>query len=446
MENGLSEKPSKPIVNILIRIGICSLVLFIGVVGMKTLAAMKKPPAEIKSEERPLRVEILEAVAGDLPVTITAYGEVAALNTVTLAPEVSGRITGTHPRLETGEVIEKGAVLFRVDDRDYRASVMEAQASAAQLGHTIQRLEKQFAIDRHRLKTILRNRDLALAEFERIRKLHDTGKVVSQSTVDNAEQQYNNRADLADQMAQTVALYPLRIKETESGLAAARARLLLAETRLQRCQMTAPFDGRIKNVSLEKGQYVNPGQAVLTLADDSMLEIRVSLDSRDARQWLLFNKSDTRTGTAWFGNLKPAACRIRWTEGSGNHVWQGHLHRVVAFDKENRTLTVAVRIDGDNALPAGGNDLPLVEGMFCSVEIPGRTLKNVIRLPRSTVSFENTVYLAENRRLKTVSVKVARIQGEEAVVEGGLSPGDRVIITRLVDPLENALLEITGRH
>ena len=34
------------------------------------------------------------------------------------------------------------------------------------------------------------------------------------------------------------------------------------------------------------------------------------------------------------------------------------------------------------------------------------------------------------------------IEGERALVSEGLAPGDRVIVTRLVDPLENALLEI----
>jgi hypothetical protein len=44
--------------------------------------------------------------------------------------------------------------------------------------------------------------------------------------------------------------------------------------------------------------------------------------------------------------------------------------------------------------------------------------------------------------LKTVSVTVARIQGEETLISGGLQPGDTVVVTRLVDPLENALLDI----
>ena len=46
------------------------------------------------------------------------------------------------------------------------------------------------------------------------------------------------------------------------------------------------------------------------------------------------------------------------------------------------------------------------------------------------------------KRLKTRNVQVARVDGDYAYISGGLKNGDRVIVTRLVDPLENILLEI----
>ncbi len=49
--------------------------------------------------------------------------------------------------------------------------------------------------------------------------------------------------------------------------------------------------------------------------------------------------------------------------------------------------------------------------------------------------------MLENR-LKTVSVKVVRLEGDFAYINKGLNPGDTVVTTRLIDPLENALLEI----
>ncbi len=206
--------------------------------------------------------------------------------------------------------------------------------------------------------------------------------------------------------------------------------------------MKTAFTGRIKSVNIEKGQYVTPGQPVITLADDATLEIRVPLDSRDARQWLRFDGASTENKTAWFAGLEDLPCTIHWTEDKDGHHWQGRLHRVVKFDPKTRTITVAIRVDAKSALSGDAKKLPLVEGMFCEVRIPGRTLEDVYRLPRKAVSFENTVFISVNDRLKTVSVQVARVDGEFAYISGGFNPGDRVIITRLIDPLENALLEI----
>jgi hypothetical protein len=121
----------------------------------------------------------------------------------------------------------------------------------------------------------------------------------------------------------------------------------------------------------------------------------------------------------------------------------GRLHRVVEYDPKTRSLTVAVRVSQNE--PGGGEETiqPLVEGMFCSVEIPGRHLQGVFRLPREAVSFENTVYAVRNNRLQTLEVEVVRTQGLFAYVGSGLEAGERVITTRLIDPLENALVDIT---
>ena len=78
------------------------------------------------------------------------------------------------------------------------------------------------------------------------------------------------------------------------------------------------------------------------------------------------------------------------------------------------------------------------------MNIPGRVMRSVVPLPRWAVTFENTVYIAENNRLKTVPVTVDRSEGDVAYVSRGLEPGDLVIATRLVDPLENVLLETSS--
>ncbi|MDF1590096.1 MAG: efflux RND transporter periplasmic adaptor subunit [Desulfobacterales bacterium] len=439
------QKTKRPVLNIFFRIFICIIILGFGLFGMSKLAGLKKPPAEKVVKERMVRVEVMTVQSQDTPVFITGFGEARAQKEVMIAPEVSGRVVEIHPRLDVGETIPGGETLFKIDDTNYQAALAEAQAAVNQFQNVIARLEKQFALDRDRLKTLQRNRDLAGAEFERLRKLFADDNVGTRTGVENAEKGFNIATDGVDQMNQALALYPIQIKEAQSSLASAQARLSLARANLERCRVRAPFNGRVKFVGLEKGQFVSPGQHVLTLADDSALEIQISLDSLDARKWLQFTNSSPSQNTAWFSALKPVSCRIRWTEDKAGHFWKGTLHRVVKFEQKTRTLTVAVRVSGRDVISNTDGRLPLVDGMFCTVSIPGRTLENVFQLPREAVSFENTVHVVIDSRLKTLPVEVARIDGETTYVSAGLKNGDTVITTRLIDPLENSLIDIT-RH
>jgi RND family efflux transporter MFP subunit len=403
MESNAIKKSSKPAMSFLTSIIICILVLLLGVAGMVMLTRLKKPPAETEHGERSLRVEAIQIKKEDISVIISGYGEVKALTVVPIAPEVSGRIVDIHPRLKIGEIIPKGEVLFKIDPKDY-LTVLKT--------------------NRKRLKILKRSHELAQKEYQRILVLYKKDNVVALSGLEAAEKTMLAAADLENQIIQVL--------ET-------------AENNLERCEVRAPFNARIKSVSLEKGQYVTPGQNVITLSDDSILEIQVPLDSRDARKWLRFNRDEKNGNTTWFSDVKQVPCKISWTENNDGQTWDGRLHRIVKFDQQTRTLIIAVRFDAETALKKSSQSMPLVEGMFCSVKIPGRTLYNVFRLPRQAVSFENTVHIAVKDRLKTLPVTVVRVDGENAYVAGGINTGDMVVTTRLIDPLENALLEITNR-
>lgn len=404
MELKPKTKLSKPHLNMVTSIGICALVLLVGVVGLATLASLKTPPAEVNNGERPLRVEVLQVEPEDIPVFITGYGEVRALKVVPIAPEVVGKIVKVHPRLEAGETIPKGELLFKIDPKDYL---------------TVYKTSKE------RLKILRRSYELAQKEYERIRTLFEKNNIGTLAGVEAAESAMLSTADLINQVSQ--------IHET-------------AEINLERCEVRAQFNGRVKEVSVEEGQYVSPGQNIITLVDDSILEIQVPLDSRDAREWLRFNGQKINAQSAWFSGLKQVPCQIRWTEDNQGQTWEGQLQRVVKFDQQTRTLTVAIWIHAENVTKTQPESLPLVEGMFCSVKIPGRILRNAFRLPRQAVSFENTVYIAVGNRLKTIPVRAARIEDQSAYVVEGLKAGDNVIVTRLIDPLENALLKIANNR
>lgn len=244
-----------------IRAILCIAILMGGLYTMKALASLKQHPTSAQPAESSLTVDVLEARPQRVQTTLTGFGEVASVNSVSLAPEVSGHVVGIHPDLEEGNVIKKGEVLFRLDT------------------NTLQ-LEKATA--ETRLVTLKRNRDLLKKEFLRTKRLFETVKTGSLSNVESAEQSYNSAKDAVDQVKQTLAL---------------------ANLNLERSTIKAPFTGRVKGVTLEMNQYVDAGTDVVTLSDDSVLEVAVPLQGEEAAALLEFAQEAPRG--SWFGKLTP---------------------------------------------------------------------------------------------------------------------------------------------
>ena len=433
------------------RIIACIVIVALGLGVMTLLVSRREPPVQAEVKERAVLVEVVPAKKEDVAVQITGYGEVRSRDTVMIAPEVSGRVMEIHPRLETGEVIPQGETLFVIDQRDYKARYEESAASVDQSENAIARLRKQFQIDQSRLKTLERSLEIAQAEFARVKGLFEEDEVGTQSGVETAERAVNAAQDQLDQLQQLVELYPIRIREAEAALASARAMSNMAAANLERTEIVAPFDARVKHVDLEENMFVSPGASSITLADDSVLEISVPLDSREARQWLRFDDR-TDSSKAWFTALVNVPVEIEWTEDTRGNRWKATLHRVEKFDQQTRTLTVVARVQAEDAVSDTSDHLPLVEGMFCKVLIPGQTAEDVVRLPAEAVGFDKdgtgfrTVYVAHENdkgelRLQTRKVVESHVEGEYVYVASGLEEGELVITTRLINPLENTLVE-----
>ncbi|VFQ43592.1 efflux RND transporter periplasmic adaptor subunit [Desulfoluna butyratoxydans] len=374
------------------RAALCALVLLTGLFAMKALAGLKKPPEALDIPETPLAVEVTEARSREVQTVISGYGEVTALNTVALSPEVSGRVVALHPNLEEGEVIEKGELLFGLDTEALTIDQTTAE---------------------RRLVTLKRNRDLLKKEYERTRRLFDTMKTGSLSDVETAEQAYNTARDSVDQLAHSLA-------ETELNL--------------KKSTVRAPFRARVKSVSIEMDQYLTAGTQVLTLADDALLEVAVPIKGDEAAMFLEFAKG--AAPTTWFGPLVPKECLVSWNDSAATAT--GTLDRVVRYDAASRTVYVAVQMNGQSQ-----EGFPITEGMFCRVAIPGKSLDHLIPLPSHAVTSSGAVRIDNNGRLKTVSVETAYTHDGFTYVSAGLDEGTRVITSRLASPLENALLSIT---
>jgi len=377
---------------VMMRIILCLLILAAGFSGFLVLQKMKKPPRQVEARERALPVEVLQVKKEQVPVMVSGYGEIRSRSVVPLSAEVSGHITSIHDNLEVGAVIPRGEVLCTIDEQDYLL---------------------EFDTARTRLQSLSRDLELARNEFSRVSGLYKKNKVGTLSSMDKAEQAMNG---INNQLSQV------------------RQAMELARLRLGRCVIRAPFTGRVLECMVERDEYVTPGKQLLTLVDDADLEVIVSLDSSDGVNWLRFQPA--RSGGSWFGRPEETVCTVTWTEDDQVRS-PGRLDRVVRYDSANRTLVVAVHLDPDK-----NASFPLVQGMFCRVDIMGRPLESVVVLPAQAVTFEGDVYVVRESRLHSRRVETARIQDGKALVTKGLETGETVIITRLENPLENTLVQV----
>ncbi len=420
-------------------------ILAVGVGGMLGLAALKKPPAEAKGngQERAIRVETIPVDMSSATVTLSGFGEVRSVRSVEIASEVSGVVIQTHPRFVAGEVVRAGELLFALDARSHEAALEQVNARIAESDTQLQRLGMEQKNETERLTLLRRSEELAQARFDRTKKLHAQA-IGNQTDMDEAERMLNDALDSTRLLERQIALYPIRIEETRQQRAALDAARQQAQLSLDHAIVRAPFDGRIAEAKIEQGQHVSPGQAALVIADDSTLEIAVKLDAAEARTWLRFADATNAEGMAWFGAVDPVTCEVRWVEEAQALAWRGTLDRVEHFDPESRTVSVVVRVSAADARGEAAGRAPLVAGMFCEVRIPGRELSGVYRLPQGVLTLDRTVRIARAGRLANVPVEELRQEEGEIYVRGGLTPDDRVITTRLVNPTENTLLELAA--
>ncbi|WP_437609976.1 HlyD family secretion protein [Erwinia sp. V71] len=205
--------------------------------------------------------------------TDNAYvqGDVTAI-----APRVSGHVV--ELLVTDNQLVRKGDLLFRIDDRNYRAAVAVAEAAVAQaranMGNlAAQRKVQESAIDQAQatIAEVEAGLELARRTFNRASTLIGS-RAVSVASVDSA------RADLGQAEAKARAARASRLtaerqleyldsqRETvAASLASARASLDEARVDLDSVEVRAPIDGVIGSRVVQTGRFVSAGTRVLDL-------------------------------------------------------------------------------------------------------------------------------------------------------------------------------------
>ncbi|RWL92946.1 MAG: HlyD family secretion protein [Mesorhizobium sp.] len=200
---------------------------------------------------------------------------------------VRGDITSIAPKL-AGYVVEvdvddnasvsKGAVLFRIDDSDYRAKVKQAKANvAARLAESVnieatRKLQSALIAQAEAQKqAAAADLQFARANLTRYITLQKNGTASDQKLQDAQAANDKAQASLdgaeANLLAQRLKLDVLdaQLSGAQAALSQAEAALDLAELDLANTVVRAPVDGVIGNRQIRIGRYVSPGTAALDI-------------------------------------------------------------------------------------------------------------------------------------------------------------------------------------
>ncbi len=198
--------------------------------------------AQQNFERPPAPVTVTAAVSQDVSNYLDSLGKIVARETVSIQPQVSGRITQIH--FTDGANVTKGQRLFTIDPRPFEANLKQAQANLARDGALKKQAEANLAREVAREKW-------GYAQVERYRTLVEQGVV--------AKEEYERlRADYDTLRANTEAARAA-VRSADETIRVDNAAIETTKVELSYCFIHSPIDGRAGQRLVDIGNVVNPG-------------------------------------------------------------------------------------------------------------------------------------------------------------------------------------------
>lgn len=421
----------------------------IGVGILVTIIANTPAPAQTTVAERPVAVRVITAKTSALPPQITGYGLVRPARVYEAISQVAGTADYVNPDLENGEILPEGAVLVRLSQADFKLAIAQAKANIRAAEARLAELDISEKNQRAALEIEQKALELKTREFERIQTLAASG-TASGTALDNVEAAMLAQSQKVLNLENALALLPTQRQVQEEQIAVYQTSLQTAELNLERTTLTLPFNARVAQRQVEIGQFVRAGQitAILDGVDAAEVEAEVSIGDMMALLRAASPEGGDAPGigtSAMTGFLRQLALTAEVRLRLDNQVltWPAEVERISdTIDQKSGTLGVILRVDTAYSGAAPGERPPLTKGMFVEAALSAAPQTGIL-IPRSALH-NGQVYVAdENARLQRVSVTLALVQGDVALISDGLEPGAQVIVSSPTPVMDGLLLIVT---
>jgi len=414
------SKPTRATVILTVLLSLIA--LGIGAVTRLGLASLAKPPVLREPATRIYNVEVFQVEASEIREIIRAFGTSQADREVVLSAQVAGEVAELHPQLKVGLSVRahqdggttqeeyRGDLLVRIDPKTFEAHVEQAKTLLAEDRAELERIAQEEENLKRFQTTVQADFDDSQREFKKAEVLRKQG-INTDSDLRRAQMDLRQHEKMLVQSMNDLDLLPPRRELVRRRIDTHEASLKLAELELARTTIRPPFDGILSAVQVEVGQYVRVGEPLVTITDQRLVEIPLSVTLEDYAK-LLPALSSRRFPPVELAENEHAPSR-----------WKGHVVRAAPkADEHTRTAMIYVQVDNSE------QEMPLLPGTFVQARIDGPVRSRVIVVPRDAV-LDGKAYLAVNGLTETRSVQVNSSLYSFSIVEEGLHPGDQLILT-----------------
>lgn len=402
----------------------------------------KEPPVKRGPDERATAVRTIRTPVVDLVPRAIGYGYVKPELVWEAVAEVQGKIVDIHPDLKRGALLARGQLLARIDPAQRITATEQNRAEVSRMLAGLEELQQRRVNLGRTLAVQRRSLELSERELERRRKLVEEG-TISFSELDQEEKNYLTQQNTVQELENQLALIPAEERELKAQLVQARSRLEDARLDLEKTELRAPFDCRVREASIELGQAVNSGEVLARLDSIGVAETLAEFPLHVMRRIVPRGASPLAGGVS-MDNLRKFldfGALVRVSMDGRTVEWDGRVVRIrEEVDPNTRTIGVYVAVEDPYLQAVPGQRPPLVRNMYCEVELRGRPRPDSVVVPRNAVRQGMALVADAENRLRRVPVELDMVQDDLAVIASGLSGGERVVVSDVPYAVDGMLL------
>lgn len=397
-------------------------------------------------------VEVITVEPVPFSPQVTAYGKVEPAITLNSTAEVSGKISYLHPQLRSGSTIPADTVVLRIDTEDYDVSLKQAQADLAANQASLRELDAEEASTQRALELARQNLEVGKAEYARIQEVYER-KVVTRSTLDAEEQKVISLQQSVEDVQGRLDGFDSRRQSINSQIARAEQAVRNAEALLARTEISLPFDARVGAVDVDVGEFVAAGAPLFEAVDLNGVEISAQVSLASMRRLVghlgagdldrsVAARDRFIQSSGRINDTLQLKARVRLVNGLPGAAWDARVLRISdSIDATRQTVGIVVGVEDPYSQVIPGERPPLIKGMYTAVDVIAPAQPFLV-VPRRAVH-QGRVYVADaDERLEIRSIDVKFVQEDVVVLDGGLEPGERVIVTDVIPVIEGMPLEV----